>query len=158
VVPGLRVGWIIGPREAIDRLVLVKQATDIQVSTINQMVLAELAPTLIAEQAEKVRPVYRARRDAMLAALRAHMPAGVSWTEPEGGFFIWVTLPERIDTATLLKRAVEEARVAYVPGSAFYAAGGGRHQLRLSFSLTDEAATEQGIARLAQFFRQELAR
>jgi DNA-binding transcriptional MocR family regulator len=113
------------------------------------MVLAELAPTLIAAQAEKVRPVYRARRDAMLAALHAHMPEGVSWTEPEGGFFIWVTLPERIDTAALLRRSTEEARVAYVPGGAFYAAGGGRHQLRLSFSVTDEATITQGIARLA---------
>ena len=100
VVPGLRVGWIVGPRAAIERLVLAKQAGDIQTSTINQMVLAEVAPTVIAAQAAKVRPVYRARRDAMLAALRETMPAGVSWTEPEGGFFIWVTLPERIDTAS----------------------------------------------------------
>jgi DNA-binding transcriptional MocR family regulator len=155
VVPGLRVGWIIGPRAAIDRLILAKQAADIQTSTINQMVLAEVAPTVIAAQAEKVRPIYRGRRDAMLAALRAHMPAGVTWTEPEGGFFIWVTLPERIDTAKLLKRAVDVARVAYVPGNAFYASGGGRHQLRLSFSVTDEATIADGIFRLVALIRAE---
>ena len=157
VVPGLRVGWIVGPRAAIERLVLAKQAGDIQTSTINQMVLAEVAPTVIAAQAAKVRPVYRARRDAMLAALRETMPAGVSWTEPEGGFFIWVTLPERIDTAKLLRRAVDEAHVAYVPGNAFFAQGGGRHFLRLSFSVTDEAAIADGIARLASLIRAELA-
>jgi len=156
IVPGLRVGWIIGPRQAIERLVLAKQAADIQTSTINQMVLAEVAPTVVGPQAEKVRPVYRARRDAMLAALRAHMPAGVSWTEPEGGFFIWVTLPERIDTAKLLTRAVEEAHVAYVPGTAFFAGGGGRHMLRLSFSSSDVATITDGISRLAALIRAEL--
>jgi DNA-binding transcriptional MocR family regulator len=157
VVPGLRVGWIIGPRTVIERLILVKQAGDIQTSTINQMVLADVAPTLIAAQADKVRPVYRARRDAMLGALRAHMPQGVSWTEPEGGFFVWVTLPTRIDTTKLLARSMEEAKVAYVPGGAFHAQGGGRHCLRLSFSVTDEATTEQGIFRLAKVIRGALA-
>jgi DNA-binding transcriptional MocR family regulator len=158
VVPGLRVGWIIGPRTAIERLILAKQAGDIQTSTVNQMVLADIAPTLIGPQAEKVRPVYRARRDAMLAALREHMPAGVSWTEPEGGFFIWVTLPERLDATALLRRSVEEARVAYVPGSAFFAQGGGRNFLRLSFSVTDEVTIAAGIGRLAALIRQELAK
>jgi DNA-binding transcriptional MocR family regulator len=157
IVPGLRIGWIIGPRAVIERLILAKQAGDIQTSTINQMVLAEIAPTLIGAQAEKVRPVYRARRDAMLSALRETMPAGVSWTEPKGGFFVWVTLPERIDTSAMLKRAVAEAHVAYVPGSAFFAHGGGRHFLRLSFSVTDEATIADGIARLAALIRAELA-
>jgi DNA-binding transcriptional MocR family regulator len=156
IVPGLRVGWIIGPRQAIGRLVLAKQAADIQTSTINQMVLAEVAPKVVGPQAEKVRPVYRARRDAMLAALRAHMPAGITWTEPEGGFFIWVTLPESIDTPKLLKRSVDEAGVAFVPGNAFYAGGGGRHMLRLSFSITDEATIADGISRLAALIRAEL--
>lgn len=156
IVPGLRVGWVIGPAAVIERLILAKQAGDIQTSTINQMVLAEVAGTLIPAQAEKVRPVYKARRDAMLAALAEKMPAGVRWTEPEGGFFIWVTLPDRIDTGSLLRRAVEEARVAFVPGGAFYAAGGGRHQLRLSFSVSDEAAIAEGIGKLAGLVRAAL--
>lgn len=153
IVPGLRVGWLIGPRDVIAQLALAKQAADIQTSTINQMVLAEIAPAVVPAQAEKVRPVYRARRDAMLAALEAHMPDGTTWTRPEGGFFIWVTLPEHIDTAKLLPRAVEEARVAYVPGTPFFAGGGGRHNLRLSFSNTGEAAITEGIARLGALLK-----
>jgi len=157
IVPGLRVGWIIGPCEAIHKLILAKQAADIQTSTINQMVLADVAETLVPAQAEKVRPVYRARRDAMLAALAAHMPAGVTWTEPEGGFFIWVTLPDHIDTTKVLARSMAEASVAYVPGSAFFAGGGSRHKLRLSFSVTDEATIGDGIGRLAGLVRAVLA-
>src|SRR5258708_30375330 len=108
------------------------------------MVLADVAPTVVGPQAQKVRPVYRGRRDAMLAALRENMPPGITWTEPEGGFFIWVTLPDRIDTAKLLTRAVEDFRVAYVPGNAFFPHGGGRNMLRLSFSSTEEAAITHG--------------
>ena len=81
------------------------------------------------------------------------MPEGVSWTEPEGGFFVWVTLPPRLDAAALLKRAVEEAKVAFVPGSAFFADRSGRNKLRLSFSLNGEHATDRGIARLAELVR-----
>ena len=155
IVPGLRVGWVIGPRAVIERLMLAKQAADIQTSTINQMVLADIAGAMVPAQAEKVRPIYRARRDAMLAALRAHMPPGVTWTEPEGGFFIWVALPDHIDTSALLKRAVDEARVAYVPGSAFFAGGGGRNMLRLSFSVTNETEIAEGMSRLAALIRTE---
>ncbi len=157
IAPGLRIGWMVAPRAVIERLVLVKQASDIQVSTINQMVLHEVASMLVSSSAGRARPVYRARRDAMLAALRRHMPPGVTWSEPDGGFFIWVTLPPRIDTAELLAAAVDRAGVAFVPGAAFHGDRSGRHTLRLSFSLNDAATIDAGIARLAEEIRRALA-
>ena len=86
------------------------------------------------------------------------MPAGVAWSRPEGGMFIWVTLPEGIDTTALLARAVAEERVAFVPGSAFFADGSGKNTLRLSFTLADERAVTQGIPRLGRLISDELAR
>ena len=158
IAPAFRIGWMVGPREVIERLVLVKQASDIHVSTINQMVLHEVASAVVATQAERVRPIYRARRDAMLAALRRTMPEGVSWTEPDGGFFVWVTLPPHVDAGALLQRSVAEAKVAFVPGSAFFPDRSGGNTLRLSFSLNDEATTEAGIARLAAEVRRAISR
>ena len=153
IAPAFRIGWIVGPAEVISWLALIKQASDIQVSTINQKVMLRVAPEIVPVQADRVRPVYRARRDAMLRALRAEMPAGVTWSEPEGGFFVWVTLPERLDAGALLHRAVEEAKVAFVPGAAFFPGREGANTLRLSFSLNDPERTAQGIARLAALVR-----
>ena len=105
-------------------------------------------------QTEKVRPIYRARRDAMLRAMRAHMPEGVTWTEPEGGFFVWVTLPERLDAKVLLSRAVATVKTAFVPGAAFFPDRSGANTLRLSFSLGEPAVIEEGIGRLARVVRE----
>jgi DNA-binding transcriptional MocR family regulator len=157
IAPAFRIGWMVGPREVIAQLALIKQASDIQVSTINQMVMHEVAPAIVQSQAARVQPVYRARRDAMLRALRAHMPQEVAWTEPEGGFFVWVTLPPHIDAAELLRRAVADAKVAFVPGAAFFPDRSGQNTLRLSFSLNDEATTERGVARLAEIVRHAVA-
>ena len=85
----------------------------------------------------------------MLAALAEYMPDGVTWTEPQGGLFVWVRLPEGCDGAALLERAVKEARVAFVPGGAFFFDGSGRNTMRLSYSLPDEATIREGIRRLA---------
>ncbi len=148
--PGLRVGWIVASKALIRRLVLIKQASDLNSATINQMVMHRLAETAFGGQVEGASSHYRRRRDAMLAALARHMPAGVTWTRPEGGLFTWVTLPEGVDSATLLERSLAEARVAFVPGSAFFFDGRGRNTLRLSYSLPDEAAIERGIAALAK--------
>jgi DNA-binding transcriptional MocR family regulator len=148
--PGLRVGWIVAPQAMIRRLVLVKQASDLNNSTINQMVMHRLAETAYDAQVERARAHYRCRRDAMLAALQAHMPSGVSWTRPGGGLFVWAHLPDGIDAASLLDRAVKEAGVAFVPGAAFFHDGRGRNTLRLSYSLAGEAEIEDGIARLSR--------
>jgi DNA-binding transcriptional MocR family regulator len=148
--PGLRVGWIVAPRAMIRRLVLVKQASDLNNSTINQMVMHRLAETAYDAQVECARAHYRRRRDAMLLALETHMPRGVTWTQPGGGLFVWARLPDGIDAASLLDRAVKEAGVAFVPGAAFFHDGRGRNTLRLSYSLAGEAEIEDGIARLAR--------
>jgi DNA-binding transcriptional MocR family regulator len=153
MAPGLRIGWIAANAALIRRLVLVKQASDLNVSVINQMVMERLVRQTYEDQVRRARSRYRARRDAMLAALEAHMPAGVSWTRPEGGLFVWVTLPEGVDGAELLRRAVAEVRVAFVPGGAFFADRSQANTIRLSFSLADEATIGEGIRRLAGLIR-----
>lgn len=149
LAPGLRIGWIAASARFIRRLVLVKQASDLNVSAINQIVMHSLAARTYDQQVESARVRYRARRDAMLAALSAHMPNGVTWTRPDGGLFVWVTLPEGMNGADLLARSVAEIRVAFVPGQAFFADRQGANTIRLSFSLPDEATITEGIRRLA---------
>lgn len=150
IAPGLRVGWICAASAVIRRLVLIKQASDLHSSSLNQMVMYRLASELFDNQVANAKAKYAKRRDVMLAALKRHMPAGTTWSEPEGGLFVWVTLPAHIDAAELLKRAVAEQRVAFVPGGAFFADGSGANTLRLSFSLADEAQIEEGIRRIGQ--------
>jgi DNA-binding transcriptional MocR family regulator len=113
------------------------------------MVMYDLARTRHESLIAAARDHYRAKRDAMLAALDAHMPDGVRWTKPEGGLFVWVTLREGEDGAALLKRAVAEAKVAFVPGGAFFADGNGANTIRLSYSLPETAEIAEGVRRLA---------
>lgn len=151
--PGLRVGWICAAEPIVRRLVLIKQASDLNSSLLNQMVMQRLAETTFDMQVERAREHYARRRNAMLAALEEHMPAGVSWTRPDGGLFIWLTLPRNIDAADLLRRAVEEISVAFVPGAAFFPDGRGGNTLRLSYSLPPESIIRDGIARLGDLIR-----
>ena len=134
----------------IQKLVLVKQAGDLHSSTLNQIAVAAVVEDGFDAQVEKVRETYRARRDAMLAALAAHMPKGTSWTQPDGGMFVWVTLPEKIDGAALLADSLKSQKVAFVPGKAFFADQSGANTIRLSFSRADEATIAEGIARLGR--------
>jgi DNA-binding transcriptional MocR family regulator len=146
--PGLRVGFIVAAKPLIRRLVLIKQACDLNSATINQMVMHRLASTVFDAQVAAARIHYRRRRDAMLCALKRHMPPGATWTKPKGGLFVWLRLPERVDASVLLDRALAEG-IAFVPGAAFYFADGGRNAARLSFSLPSEEDIADGIARLA---------
>ena len=157
IVPALRVGWVCAARPVIDKLVLIKQASDLHVSTLTQIVRHEVAASILKDHTAHIRAVYRARRDATLKALTDYMPAGVSWTPPEGGMFIWLTLPEAVDGAALLERCIKEARVAFVPGAAFFADRSGRNTIRLSFSLNDEAKATEGVKRLAAMIRKVVA-
>jgi DNA-binding transcriptional MocR family regulator len=153
VVPGLRVGWVIGPKPVIRKLVLMKQAADLHTSSLAQIVLSDILGRIGPAHTLKLRKVYGERRDAMLAALERHMPPGVTWTRPKGGMFVWVELPEGVDGADLLKRAIETERLAFVPGAAFYARAPRRNTLRLSFSLSDPATIEEGMIRLGRLIR-----
>lgn len=150
LAPGLRVGYVVAAMPVIRKLVLMKQAADLHSSTINQMAIAHVAVRHFDAQVAKVKAAYSARRNAMLAALDKYMPAGTTWTKPEGGMFIWVTLPEGIDGAALLAHSVESEKVAFVPGQAFFADRSGANTFRLSFSCANEAMIEEGIKRLGR--------
>jgi DNA-binding transcriptional MocR family regulator len=155
--PGLRLGWVCAAKPVIGKLVLMKQAADLHSATINQMVMHKVAVEHYDRHAATLKDAYRRRRDMVLAALERNMPDGVTWTRPEGGMFIWVTRPEGMDGAALLARSIETERVAFVPGKAFHADGSGANTIRLSFSLADEGAANEGIARLGRLITRVLA-
>ncbi|SLN21693.1 2-aminoadipate transaminase [Falsiruegeria litorea R37] len=155
--PGLRVGWIVAAKPVIAKLVLMKQAADLHSPTINQLAIHGVAEACFDRHVSNLRAAYSARRDAMLAALADHMPEGVEWTKPEGGMFVWITLPKGMDGAALLDRAIREERVAFVPGGAFFADGSGINTIRLSFSNSGEAAIVEGVSRLGAVLRRALS-
>jgi DNA-binding transcriptional MocR family regulator len=150
LAPGLRVGFVVAAMPVIRKLVLMKQAADLHSSTINQIAIEHVASRGFDAQVAKIRSVYSKRRDAMLAALDKYMPKNATWTRPEGGMFVWVTLPEGMDGAELLAKSIATEKVAFVPGRAFYADGSNANTLRMSFSCADEAMIEEGIKRLGR--------
>jgi DNA-binding transcriptional MocR family regulator len=153
IVPSLRVGWIVGPVLVVHKLMLLKQACDLHTSTFNQMLMLDLASRILDERIAVVNDLYRRRRDATLAALAASMPAGVSWTQPQGGMYLWVTLPPAIDGGEFARRALAEERVAVVAGKSFYPSNPALNTIRLAFPQTREDRAGEGIARLAGLLR-----
>lgn len=153
LAPGLRVGWVVAAKPVIGRLVLMKQAADLHSSTLSQIATHRVASTMFDSHVARLRATYGARRNRMLAALARELPEGVQFTRPEGGMFVWLTLPEGMDGAALLARAIAEERVAFVPGGAFFADGSNRNTLRLSFSCASEPQIDEGIARLGRLLR-----
>jgi 2-aminoadipate transaminase len=148
LAPGLRLGWVVAPTEVIDRLVQAKQGADLHTSTLAQMIAFEVAREgFLDRHVRYIRTVYRERRDAMIAALQRYSPPGVHWTTPQGGLFLWVTLPEPMDATDILQAAIAE-HVAFVPGSAFFADGSGRNTFRLNFSNASPARIKEGVRRL----------
>lgn len=148
IAPALRIGWIVAPKDIIKKLVLINQASTLHVATLNQMIMHEIAANLFEKHTAEIRIVYKERRDAMLKSLAQYMPKNVTWTKPEGGMFVFLTLPDNIDGAELLKRAIAEMRIAFVPGNAFFADRSGKNTIRLSFSLNEPAKIDEGIKRL----------
>lgn len=148
LAPGLRMAWVIAPPEVIRKLVQAKQGADLHSSTFNQIVAYEVAHGgFLDRHIHVIRRVYKERRDVMLAALDGYFPPGAEWTHPEGGLFLWATIPEQIDSAELLKVAIEK-KVAFVPGAPFYACGGGHNTMRLNFSNATPDNIREGIRRL----------
>jgi 2-aminoadipate transaminase len=146
---GLRLAVMLARGELMDALVRAKQATDLCTSKLTQHLAAQYILRFGLEaHLDEIRPIYRAKRDAMIAALEKYMPEGVTWTEPEGGLFLWVRLPEGIDATEMLEDAIEH-KVAYVPGTSAFVDHGGRNTLRLSFSLSTPEVIGEGIRRLA---------
>ena len=155
---GLRLGVLIADNPFMDVLVRVKQATDLCTSKLTQHIAARYINEYgMEEHLKAIREVYHVKRDAMVSALEEYMPKdeGISWTNPEGGLFLWVRLPEVIDTEEMFPRALEN-KVAYVIGNAFYVDGRGRNEMRLSFSLGTPERIREGIRRLAKVISEEL--
>jgi 2-aminoadipate transaminase len=159
LAPGLRLGWIVAPPEIISKLAQLKQGSDLHTSTFTQFVAYEVARDGFLDQHVKViRQVYRERRDVMLEALRESFPPNVTWTHPQGGLFLWVTLPAGLDMQAIFQSALEH-NVAFVPGNSFYAGTnreGGRH-MRLNFSNAAPEQIREGIRRLAAAVKSHLA-
>jgi 2-aminoadipate transaminase len=157
--PGLRVGWAVAPHGIREKLVLAAEASVLCPPAISQMaVSAYLREHPWLEQVKVFREMYRDRRDALLDAMATSLPDGTTWTVPAGGFYSWVTLPEGLDATVMLPRAVT-ARVAYVPGTAFYAGSAkpmGRRSLRLSYCYPDPERIREGVRRLAAVVQDEL--
>ncbi len=147
--PGVRLGWAVGPADVSAQLVAAKQNTDQCAGALGQRLFEEYVRRgWIDEQLVQSRSLYRRKCERMLAALERYMPAGTRWTSPKGGFFSWLTLPDGVDAGDLARRAVERG-VAVVPGSLFFPDDRGDNNVRLSFSLVDEAVIDDGIERLA---------
>jgi 2-aminoadipate transaminase len=150
LAPGLRLAWIVAPVEVIQRCVMAKQGMDLHTSSFIQMIACEvLRDNFLVNHVRTIRRVYHERRDVMLAALERYFPEGVQWTRPQGGLFLWVTLPEGMDASAILPRAIEN-KVAYVPGSPFFPNGDGSNSFRLNFSNAQPAQIEEGIRRLGE--------
>jgi DNA-binding transcriptional MocR family regulator len=153
--PGVRVGWAVAEPGVLQRLVLAKEAADLCGSQLNMLITERYFDgELWRRNLALLVDTYRARRDTMLRALTERFPADATWTNPAGGFYVWVTLPEYFDTPTLLAAAVER-KVAYVPGTAFYPDGRGRQQMRLSFCYPTEDRIEEGVRRLGELLTDE---
>ena len=147
--PGVRLGWAVGPAEISAQLVNAKQNTDQCAGALGQRLFEEYVRRgWIEEQLEQSRALYRRKCERMLAALERFMPTGTHWTQPEGGFFSWLTLTDGVDAATLAKTAVEQG-IGIVPGGLFFPDGRGTDNVRLSFSMVDESQIDAGIGRLA---------
>jgi len=152
---GLRLAVMLARGDLMDALVRAKQATDLCTSKLTQHLAAQYILRYgLENHLEEIRPIYREKRDAMISALERYMPedAGVTWTNPEGGLFVWMRLPEGIDTTDMLQDAIER-KVAYVPGASSYVDGGGRNTIRLSYSLVTPERIDEGIRRLAEVVR-----
>jgi 2-aminoadipate transaminase len=148
--PGIRLGWAVAPPPVMEKIVLGKQASDLCTSTLTQYFVREyFAEGHWRQYVESLVELYRSRRDAMLEALQRHFPPQAHWTHPGGGLFIWATLPDYIDTADLLAKALRR-NVAFVPGQAAYVDGRGGSSMRLNFSASDEAEIDEGVRRIGE--------
>jgi len=161
--PGVRLGWAVAPRPVMEKLNLCKQGADLCSSPVTQLFVATYfdertasgAPIWLA-QLDSLKDLYRTRRDAMLEALAEHFGGAARWTQPQGGLFIWATLPDYIDTTDLLARALESEAVAFVPGRSAYLDGRGGSSMRLNFAGVDEQDIREGIRRIGKVVREQV--
>jgi 2-aminoadipate transaminase len=154
--PGIRLGWAVAPPPVMEKVILGKQAADLCTSTLTQYFVREyFAQGRWREYIQSLVEIYRGRRDTMLAALQEHFPPEATWTHPEGGLFIWATLPEFIDTGDLLAKALRDD-VAFVPGQAAYVDDRGGSSMRLNFSGVSDGEIEEGVRRIGNVIAQQV--
>jgi 2-aminoadipate transaminase len=154
IAPGLRLGWVVAPSEVLNRLLILKQASDLHTSSFDQRVAyAFLTQNDQVAHLERIRNAYGERFGVMNEALRAEMPSGYTWTQPDGGMFLWVTGPQDLDGLKLLSRAIEH-KVAFVPGRDFFPGDGGKNYLRLNFSNSSPERIREGVRRLGALCRE----
>ena len=157
LAPGIRLAWMIAPAEVIRKLVMAKQAADLHTATFNQYVAYEVAKGgFLDEHIQVIRSTYRERRDVMLETMDEVWPSQARWTRPEGGMFLWGVLPEGMDSAEVLKQAIER-KVAFVPGAAFHPTGGGENTMRLNFSYSKPDTIREGMTRLGYLLKELIA-
>ncbi|MGF7117976.1 PLP-dependent aminotransferase family protein [Methanobacterium oryzae] len=148
VSPGMRLGWIVANEEIMEKIIIAKQASDLHSNYFTQRVVYQyLIDNNVDEHIEKIKKMYRGQRNLMVSIIEEYFPEDVKYTKPEGGMFLWVTLPEGLSSMDLFDLAIKE-NVAFVPGKAFFTDGSGYNTLRLNFSNSDEEKIEEGIKRL----------
>jgi 2-aminoadipate transaminase len=154
---GIRVGWAVAPAPILEKMNMGKQGADLCSSSLSQLfVTTYFAERRWQDYLGELRDLYRGRRDTMIAALAEHFPPETTWTEPQGGLFVWVTLPDYIDTTDLLARALEERNVAFVPGRAAYVDGRGGSSMRLNFSGVTAEQIREGVRRIGEVIREQV--
>lgn len=154
--PGMRLGWLIAPKEIMAKVIIAKQGADFHSSNFAQCVLHQyLVSNPIDEHIARIQAGYAAQAQAMVSALERHLPPDIPFTRPDGGMFVWITLPEEADSMAILKDALAY-KVSFLPGVPFFTDGGGKRYMRLSYSQADEAMIEEGVARLARVIVQHL--
>ena len=157
VSPGMRLGWLVAPDDIMDKVIVAKQATDLHTNYFIQRVVHRyMADNDVDAHIAKIKDLYRLQRDAMVKAIEAHFPEGVQYTRPEGGMFLWVTLPGGVSSLDLFDLAIKE-KVAFVPGRAFFADGSGDNTLRLNYTNSTVEAIDVGIERLGNAIRKLMA-
>jgi len=154
--PGFRVGWVVGHPEILDKLVMAKQTADLCTSPFVQKIIARyMEKGLLEKNLKKTIDLYRERRNQMITCFRKYMPEGVSWTEPQGGLFLFVTLPHQLDADEIFKKAIVK-NVAFVAGSSFFCNNSGHNTMRINFSFSNNTEIEEGVKRLSQVICDEL--
>lgn len=154
--PGFRLGWAIGHRDIIDKMVIAKQSMDLCTPTFNQKIAARaIQKGLFDENLKKTVQQYHSKRDNMLKAFREYMPEGVTWTEPQGGLFLFLRLPGHMDAQELFYKAIEK-NVAYVMGNVFHCDGSGKNTMRINFSYVPEDKAREGVKKLAEAIRENV--
>ncbi len=157
LAPGIRLAWVIAPEDVTRKLVMAKQAVDLHTATFNQMVAYEVGKGgFLDKHVEVIKATYKERRDVMLEMMAELFPSEIRWTKPKGGMFLWGILPPQMDSAEVLKKAIER-KVAFVPGAAFHPDGSGHNTMRINFSYSAPDTIREGIARLGSLFKELLS-